>query len=359
MKFLHYLCCIIVFYGCKEKAETTKPQEQSITESVYASGKIKSRDQYDVFSPVSGIIKEVYVKEGDTVCKGDALISLINEVPKLNTENARIAATYQSIAANQDRLNEALQNIDFARAKLESDSLLLVRQQHLWANEIGTRHDLEQRELSLKNSRVALETAKLRYQQLKQQLRFSELQSQKALQISHTTADDYIVRANENGKVYHITRMPGETVNQQTAFAVVGAAGSFILELQVDEYDIAKIQLGQKAIISMDSYKGQVFEGTVISVDPIMNSQSRSVTVEASFIKQPPVLLPNLTVEANIIIRQKEKALTIPRNYLVEENYVVLGSGQKRRVKVGLKDYQKAEILEGLTATEIIRKPEE
>ena len=303
------------------------------------------------------MIQQVHVQDGDMVHKGDALITLVNETPRLNTENARLAESFQSVEANRDKLNEALVTIRLAKEKSENDSLLLIRQQHLWANGIGSRNELEQRELAVKNSTSTYQTAKLRYSQLKQQLQFSELQSQKVLQISSRTTSDYTVRANQDGRVYNISKEPGEVISPQQPFAVIGNAGSFILELQVDEYDIAKISPGQKAIVSMDSYKGQVFEATITRIDPIMNDRNRSVTIEAVFTTKPPVLLPNLTAEANILISQKEKALTIPRSYLVDETYVVLENGEKRKIRTGLKDYQRVEVVAGLNAEDIITKP--
>jgi len=357
MKWNYCICCILVLCSCNKKEETTQPLVQNITESVYASGKIKSKDQYDVFAQVSGVIQQVHVEDGDMIHKGDPLITLVNEAPRLNTENARIAASYQSVVANRDKLNEALVNINLGKEKLDNDSLLLIRQQHLWANGIGSRNELDQRELAVKNATSAYQTAKLRYSQLKQQLRFSELQSQKALQISSRATSDYIVRSNLDGRIYNISKKTGEVINPQQPFAVIGNAGKFILELQVDEYDISKISPGQKAIVSMDSYKGQAFEGTITKIDPIMNDRTRSVTIEALFTEQPPLLLPNLTAEANILISEKEKALTIPRNYLVDETFVLLKNGEKRKVTTGLKDYQRVEVINGLSANEIIKKP--
>ena len=72
----------------------------------------------------------------------------------------------------------------------------------------------------------------------------------------------------------------------------------------------------------------------------------------------PRKLYPNLTAEANIIIQTKKKALTIPKRYLIEGQYVLVNTDEKRKVKIGLSDYQKVEILEGLTAEETIYKPE-
>ena len=106
-----------------------------------------------------------------------------------------------------------------------------------------------------------------------------------------------------------------------------------------------------------DSYKGLVFEAVVIKINPIMNDRSRSFSVEAGLITKPPALYPNLTTEANIIIQTKEKALLIPRNYLIDESFVMMENKEKRKVTTGLKDYQKVEILSGLTVNDIILKP--
>ena len=81
----------------------------------------------------------------------------------------------------------------------------------------------------------------------------------------------------------------------------------------------------------MDSYKGQVFEAVIEKIDPLMNERSRSFTVEARFTTRPPSLYPNLTAEANIIIRTKENAITIPRAYLLNDSTVVLADKRSAR----------------------------
>jgi len=79
--------------------------------------------------------------------------------------------------------------------------------------------------------------------------------------------------------------------------------------------------------------------------------------VEAAFITKPPALFPNLTVEANIIIQTKNDVITIPVDYLLEDSLVMLLSGEKKKLKTGLKDYRKVEIISGLTTTDVIIKP--
>ena len=240
---------------------------------------------------------------------------------------------------------------------MDNDQLLMERQQNLWSQGIGSKNEVEQRELSLKNSTTNYNAALLRYNDLKKQLNFSALQSQKNLQISKSHEKDFTITSEADGKIYNILKEEGEMVNTQTPVAVIGHASEFVIELQVDEYDIARIKTGQKIILKLDSYKGQVFEAIVTKINPIMNEQSRSFKIEADFTIKPPTLFANLTAEANIIIETKEKTLLIPRNYLVDDSLVLMENKELRKVTTGLKDYQKVEILNGLTANDFILNP--
>jgi HlyD family secretion protein len=356
---LYLLLAVLVagFASCSGSQESTQPTVENISESVYASGVVKSRNQYQVFPVVSGIVEEILVTEGDYVKQGETLMRISNEAARLNTENARLAAEYARVSANAEKLAELQEAIDLARSRMQNDSLLLVRQRNLWAEQIGTRVELEQRELNYKNSLTAYRSARLRYSDLKKQLDFAARQSQKNLQISETMRNDYTVKSETNGKVYSVLREKGELVSPQIPLAVMGDANEFMLELQVDEYDIARIQPGQQVLLNLDSYRGQVFEGRVTKINPAMNERTRSFTVEAEFTTQPDALYPNLTTEANIIIQAKKDALTIPREYLVDGGYVLKNKDERVPVKTGLKDYQKVEIVEGLSRGDVIVKP--
>ena len=217
----------------------------------------------------------------------------------------------------------------------------------------------EQRELAYTTSANNYEAALLRYKDLQKQLQFAAAQAQKQLSISQNNARDYIIRSQTDGRVYSIDKALGEIVNAQAPVAVIGDADQFIAELQVDESDIARIKAGQRALLTMDSYKGQVLEAVIDQLDPLMNERTRTFTVEAKFTQKPPTLYPNLSAEANIIIQSKENALTIPRAYLLDDSTVLLSNEEKRKIVTGLKDYQKVEIVQGLNATETLFKPVE
>ena len=151
---------------------------------------------------------------------------------------------------------------------------------------------------------------------MKRQLKLASGQSKNNLQIAQSSKDNLIIRSEVDGVVYKINKEQGELVTSLSALAVIGA-DEFIIELNVDEFDIVKIMPGQQVIIRMDSYKSQVFEANVLSIYPMMNERTRTFKVDAVFTKKPEVLFPNLSLEANIVIKTKQNVLTIPRNYLL------------------------------------------
>ncbi len=232
-----------------------------------------------------------------------------------------------------------------------------MRQRGLWAQQIGSKVELEQRELAYTSSVNNYESAVLRYKDLQKQLKFAAAQSQKLLSISKTLAQDFIIRSQTDGRVYSISKELGEIVNIQSPVAIIGDAEEFEAELQIDESDIARIRLEQRVLLTLDSYKGQVLEAAIAKIDPLMNERTRTFTIVANFTKKPPTLYPNLTTEANIVIQTKEKAMTIPRAYLLNDSLVILENKEKRKVEIGLKDYMKVEILSGLSASETILSP--
>jgi len=348
---------LLISISCKKKIETTHPQRENITESVYASGIVKSKDQYQVFATINGIIQKIYVQEGDTVKKGAPLFSILNETSKLVRENAQLAAQLADYNANAGRLNELSQLMELAHNKMINDSLLWVRQSNLWEQNIGSKTELEKAELNFENSKTNYTSARIRYSDEKRRLNIQSKQAQKNLQISQSNETDYMIKSTMDGRVYSILKEPGEIVSPQLPIAVIGNASQFILELQVDEYDITRVVQGQQVFITMDSYKDEVFEGRIVRIYPIMNERSKTFTAEAEFVKAPPSIFPNLSLEANILIRLKENVLTLPRKFVLADQLVIRENGDTVKVKLGIKDYQKAEIQEGINENDVVILP--
>jgi len=343
--------------SCTQKRETVFPTIEDISESVFASGLIKSKDQYRAYANSTGILKEIYVDEGDDVEKGAVILEIFNETTRLNRESAALVRAYADQKENRSKLKEMEVNIELARSNLVNDSLLFERQKRLREQGVGSAIDLEQRELGFKNSRTQYQSFLLKYEDLKRDIVFNESNASKQLAISKAQESDLLLTSKIRGRVYAILVEKGEMVNPQTPLAIIGSADEFLLEMQVDEYDIVKIKVGQKILVSLDSYRGEVYEAVLTKINPILDERNKSFTVEAEFVKMPEVLYPNLNFEANIIIQTKRNVLTLPRSFLINENAVLSSQGDTLPVELGLKGYRKVEIISGVDASTQLRKP--
>ena len=348
-----------IFVSCQKSGDKTKVLEQEITESVYASGIVKSVAQYEVFSASNGIIKEILVAEGDSVKKGSPLFIIDNEVSAFSTENARIAMelSKEQSGPSSNTLLELEGRLKLAHEKLVNDSIMFDRQKVLWEQNVGSKLDYERRDLAYKTSSTEYESVFLQYQQLKSELEKKYQQSQNTFQISKKQESDFTIKSNINGFVYDILKEPGEFITSQTPVAIVGTAGQFEVELQVDEFDIVKILKNQRVFLTLDSYRNKVFEGIILKVEPIMNPRTRTFTVDAGFINAPEILYPNLTVEASILIQKKDRALTIPASYLIGNDKVLTAPKETSQVTTGISNMQWVEILSGLKKDQEIYQP--
>lgn len=347
---------ISVIPSCTSKTETITPVKSNITESIYAAGIVKSENQYEVFSLINGKIETVFVNAGDTVSKGTPLFQLVNTGAKLSTDNALASAFANDYKRNQAKLADAKNAIDLAKKKLTNDSLLHVRQQQLWQQNIGSKVEMEQKEFNYENAKMNLKKAKIALEDVDRQLKLASDQSKNNLKISQSFEKDLLIRSEIDGLVYRLMAKQGEPATALSPLAVVGEK-SFLIEFNVDELDIVRIREGQKVLISMDSYKDQVFEAKVSFIHPMMDERTGTFRVEALFTKAPEVLYPNLSLEVNIIVSEKKNVLTIPASYLINDSQVMLADGSVKDVQIGLKDYSTVEILSGIDENTKIKIP--
>ena len=355
-----FLVLFLVFSCSKKENSAIKPTLGAVTESVYASGVIKAEGQYTVFATVNAVLQKVKVRPYQLINQGQLLFELENEKAELNTENARLAyqLSLQSNRYIQDKIAEMEMKVQLAADKLALDESIYRRNKNVKDFQGISEVDFEKVTLNYKSATLNYQTAKKQLAQLKAQLDNEQNRNNINLKINQKSQNDFNVKSAFSGQLFDVLVKEGALITPQTPLAIIGKKNAFLLELEVDENDMVRVEVGQKAIITMDSYQDQVFEAIVDKIYPIMDVRSRTFKIEAHFIQAPRKLYPNLTAEANIVIQTKKKALTIPKRYLIEGQYVLVNTDEKRKVKTGLSDYQKVEILEGLTAEETIYKPE-
>ncbi|MBK9639802.1 MAG: biotin/lipoyl-binding protein [Saprospiraceae bacterium] len=102
---------------------------------------MRSKNQYQAFATVSGVINKLYVSEGDTVKKGTPILSISSEIQRLNRENAELNASFTDIQANQGKLSEAKMLIDFSFNKMKNDSSFISDKNLCGSRRLGQRQN--------------------------------------------------------------------------------------------------------------------------------------------------------------------------------------------------------------------------
>lgn len=343
---------LILLLGCARKdTEAIQPERRDITEAVYASATIEPADQYEVFPETGGVITERLIELGDTVRRDELLFRLRNTTAALQTRSARLnyELALEELTGQGNQLAELEQQRALARQQVQQDSLDLARQRDLWAQQIGSRRQVEQYELALANSRTRFQNAEAALIQARRRLTNQARVARTQLDINQENSDRFSIYSQLDGRVYDLRVETGELVSSQQPLATIGSLDTFIVLLQVDEADIGRVELGQLVYVRLDSYRNEVVRAHVSRINPSMDTRTQTFTIEAAFAESPPTLYPNLSAEANIVVRTQQDALVIPRALLLPGDSVRLANGQTVAVTPGIRDLRYVEIREGLS----------
>ncbi|MCU0338631.1 MAG: efflux RND transporter periplasmic adaptor subunit [Spirosomaceae bacterium] len=360
--FSHSLILSLFLAACSSKSETTTPTYKNLTEAVYASGNVFPKNEYKVVANADGYLQQQLVNEGDVVKAGQLLFSLESLSQDARAEAA--ANIYRQAEANYADNSPALTELEAAlrnaRTKLENDSLNYARYKALYDQNAIAKAELERVELAYRTSRNDVAARQKAWQRTKNQL-YVDLQNTRSnFRVNNREGDNYRIRSIEAARVYEVYKKMGELVRRGEAVALLGAANGVYLQLAVDETDFSKLRIGQEVAVKMDAYGNKVFKAQITKIYPKLNKIDQSFRIDADFVGEVPEAYYGLTVEANIVISQNPKALTIPKTYLVGADSVwVEENKEKKKIKItkGAENFEIVEIKGGLTEKSVVVKP--
>ena len=151
-----------------------------------------------------------------------------------------------------------------------------------------------------------------------QQSRLSLKDSQLSLDNYYDQLDNYNITSPISGTVIQKNSKAGDTLdntNSNTTMAIIADLSSLKFTISIDELDITKISVGQQVNITADAMEGKVYTGFVSNVS-IVGSSSNGVTsypVEVTLdMKGIDGLIPGMNVNASIVIESKTDVLMVP-----------------------------------------------
>lgn len=139
--------------------------------------------------------------------------------------------------------------------------------------------------------------------------------------------DDCTVEAPFSGVISAVNIEAGDTYNG-TAIVTIDDTSSFEVTAQIDEYDIGKIEKGQKVVIKTNATGDEELDGTVKIVSPKASGNGSGVTYTVIISVDTPseALRMDMTAKLSIILESKENVLTVPYEAVQEDtngNYYV------------------------------------
>jgi HlyD family secretion protein len=329
---------------------------QTLSPSILASGTLAYESEVKLVSEVIGRVREVFVKEGDFVKRGDLLLQLDP------------AAWLADVAQLDAAVRQSSLNIERQRVTAETQDAKWRRYESLRASGVvdANTYDeiVSQRRLAhveLTNSREMLRQKDAELKQARERLAKTEL------------------RAPIGGKVTSVLIKAGETA-VPSAISIAGSdlmtvadTTSLYAQVNVDETDVARVSVGQQARIVPAAFPDQAWIGSVeqVAISPRQNpGQSKSYLVKIQLAQQASIQFhPGMSCRAEISSRSSDAAetLAVPvqavryedslnRNEKARASVFVAQSGkvQQRDVEMGVADDTYVEIVRGVKIGEEI-----
>ena len=192
--------------------------------------------------------------------------------------------------------------------------------------------------------------------------------------------DDYTITSPIDGIVISKNRDVGDNVGvgagMREILMVVADTSQMVFDIDVDEMEIARVEIGQSVIVTADALPGQEFEGTVTSVaaEGVAANGVTKFAVEIT-IAEPGDLLPGMNADANIVVESRQNVLRLPLAFVTgagEHGMVVirgeqesprddgLPAGYRRlHIQIGLNNGRFVEILGGLNDGDMVAMPQQ
>lgn len=291
--------------------------------------------------PSGGAIAALPVHEGDRVTEGQVLLELWNEDTAARAHVAEEQARSALLHAEEVCVRADVAERDADRARM------------LHADGVLPDDQLDRSISTAKTQRAGCNAARADVQQ-----------SRASVAAARATLTRTVLRAPFAGIVAKINGELGEFATPSPPGIPTPPAVDliddrcFYVTAPIDEVDVARVRVGQRANISIDAMPDRRFPGRVRRVAPYVvdiEKQARTVDVEVEFVDPDDVkaLLVGYSADAEIILDVRENVLRVPTQALLEGNRVLVLRGdtlEQRQLRVGVANWQYTEVVSGLSA---------
>jgi membrane fusion protein, multidrug efflux system len=150
----------------------------------------------------------------------------------------------------------------------------------------------------------------------------------------------------------------GDMVDPGTILYRIGLERPLWVVADVNEEDIPRVEVGQKALLRTDAFAGQVLPGFVKQITPAGDPVSKTFRVRIGLPDDTPLRV-GMSVEANIVSREKPEVLLVPANAVVDSNLLTIENDRARlrKVEIGIRGTGFVEVVSGANEGELVASP--
>lgn len=309
-----------------DKALTVKAaaaQYNTAVPKLLLTGSIESQTSAVVSAKLAGRIEEVLVQEGQYVHAGDPLVRL---------ESVELA---NAVRTARDAVTKARINYDFAQTEYD-------RYKKLYEIGAATQQQMEMAEVKVKTAEADLSSAQASLGNAEQQYGYG------------------VIVAPVNGVIANKTATVGQVVSPGAALMAVENIGQVYAVVNVEQKDLARVQVGQTAEVTVDAYPGKIFAGTVEIMNPEAGSANRMFRTKVKLDNEETALKPGMFAKVSLATGDAVQLLTVPQAAVIQKQglYYVFRAenGQVKRcaVEIGELSGDTIEIKAGLEAGDIV-----
>lgn len=353
---------------------------EDIVCTVLATGKVMPQvgAEVNVGTRISGRLEKLHVNVGDTVTKGQVIAEIEKEDLEAMAEEkeadvalikARLGALEregpQEIAKAEAELAEQKAELEFVRCKLGRDDQLLKK-------DLLSKEDWEESSSDFKVARAqyevarrGLQLAKTHHEEGARQLKAESSRALASLRNARVKLSYAVIRAPLSGVVGSVSTREGETVaaglNAPTFVTIVDLE-RLHLDAFVDEVDIGRVKVGQKAFFTVDAFPDREFHGRVTAIYPQAVIQNDVVTYDCITSIDTPyagLLRPQMTATVTIMVENREDVLVLPVGAVKRRSAqnIVWRKGERVEavsVTTGWQDDERVEIVSGLSEGDVV-----
>lgn len=362
---------------------------------------VEAYDDLTVSAPCKGVIKTLYIKNGDDIKTGDRVCDIVDSdtmTLEIKFLSSQAGGIYSGQAANIEMtggggsymgtvktvssgstvnsLGVPVTNVEISvtnpgaittgdtatavvggTACAEPGTFKYSHEETVMAKASGKVRNLsliEGDRVSAGRTILTIESSSVSNQVKKSALSVSDAElSLKGLQ---DDLDQYSISSPIAGKVIQKTVKAGDKVASQqgsTSMAVIADLSALTMTMNIDELDISSVKVGQDVEVTADALENQVFHGVVNKVSVIGTSQNGVTTYPVEVLLsdvENTDLIPGMNVSATIVLEKKDDVLLIPTTAVKRGNKVkMLGSGEEVEIETGIDDGTQVEVLSGLS----------